>query len=121
MSLLACNLNAIGETELPVYRTLSSRLREAITERRELSDGYAFRLNGDLVSLLDAARWVSLERLCCPFLAFRLEITGNDRDYWLTLSGPPDTKAIVRETLSSGPPKWVIVLRTSISGRPSSR
>jgi len=103
MTVLACNLNAINEAELPTYRSLCSRLREAITDRRELSDGYAFRLSAELVSLLDAARWVSLERLCCPFLTFRLETTGRDRDYWLTLVGPPDAKAILREALGSVP------------------
>src|SRR5258708_39352884 len=101
MTVLACDLNAISETELPTYRDLCLRLRQAVTERRELADGYAFRINGESVSLLEAARWVSLERLCCPFLTFRLEITGSDRDYWLTLVGPLEAKAIVREALSS--------------------
>ena len=97
----ACNLHAIREPELPTYRSLCARLREAITERRELSDGYTFRLNGELMSLLDAARWVSLERLCCPFLTFRLETTGSDGDCWLTLAGPPDAKSIINEALDS--------------------
>ena len=83
-------------------------------DRRELSDGYAFRLSEELVSLLDAARWVSLERLCCPFLTFRLETTGRDPDYWLTLAGPPDAKAIVREALGLSP---IIRSRGSGPGR----
>ena len=37
MSVHAYNLHAISETELPTYRSLCARLREAITERRELS------------------------------------------------------------------------------------
>jgi hypothetical protein len=77
------------------------RLGEAITERRELSDGYTFRLSGELMYLLDAARWVSLERLCYPFLTFRLETTGSDSDCWLMLAGPPDAKSIIREALDS--------------------
>lgn len=49
---------------------------------------------------------VILERLCCPFLTFILETTtGSGRDYWLTLTGPPDSKAIVSEALWSGPNK----------------
>jgi hypothetical protein len=99
MPVLACNLNAISESELPTYKSLCARLREAITERRELADGYAFRLSDESMSLVDAARWVNLERLCCPFLTFGLEITGSDHDYWLMLEGPPEAKAIVREAL----------------------
>jgi hypothetical protein len=94
---LACRLGAIGEAELPCYKALCIRLQEAIKDRRELSDGYIFRLNSDLMSLVDAAQWISLERLCCPFLKFQLQAIGSDRDYWLTLQGPPGAKTIVRE------------------------
>jgi hypothetical protein len=101
---LACNLGAIGETELPHYKSLCTRLREAITDHRELSDGYSFRLNGELISLLEAAEWITLERLCCPFFTFQLQTTGSDRDYWVKLQGPPEAKAIVREALSPTAP-----------------
>jgi hypothetical protein len=40
-----------SEAELPRYKNLRTRLREAITDHRELSDGYSFRLNGELISL----------------------------------------------------------------------
>lgn len=98
---IACDLKAISETELPTYKSLCARLRQAVTDRRELAAGYSFRLSAESVPLVDAARWVNLERLCCPFLTFRLEITGSDSDYWLTLEGPPEAKAIVREALGS--------------------
>jgi hypothetical protein len=40
MTVFACNLNAISETELPTYKSLCVSLRKAVTERRELADGY---------------------------------------------------------------------------------
>jgi hypothetical protein len=92
---LACDLTAINEAERPRYESLCTRLQDAIMERRELSDGYAFRLDSELMSLMDAAQWISLERLCCPFLTFQLQATGSERDYWLWLQGPPEAKAIV--------------------------
>jgi hypothetical protein len=94
---LACNIGAISEADLPRYKILCTRLQDAITDRRELPDGYAFRLDGELISLMYAAQWISLERLCCPFLTFQLQTTGSDHDYWLTLQGPPEAKAIVRQ------------------------
>jgi len=98
---LACNIGAIGEADLPSYKILCTRLQNAITDRRELPDGFAFRLNGESASLLDAAQWISLERLCCPFLTFQLQTVGSDRDYWLTLQGVVRKKS--ERPASSGP------------------
>ena len=100
--MIACNLEAIGEAELPKYKSLCARLHAAVSETRELADGYAFRVNNHLLSLVDAAQWISLERLCCPFLRFELRATGDESDYWLSLQGAGEAKAIVREALGFG-------------------
>ncbi len=63
-TVLACNLNAISQQNLHRYKDLFRRIQAAITDRRELEDGYVFRLDGDSVSLPDVAQWISLERLC---------------------------------------------------------
>jgi hypothetical protein len=84
---LACILNAISPGDRTRYADLFRRIQAAITDRRELADGYVFRLNGDSVSLPDLAQWISFERLCCPFFTFQLQITGEESDYWLTLRG----------------------------------
>jgi len=67
------HVGAIDEADLPRYKILCTRLQDAITDRRELRAGFAFRLDGELISLMDAAQWISLERLCCPFLTFQLQ------------------------------------------------
>jgi hypothetical protein len=92
---LACNLNAIGPENLHRYKDLFRRVHAAITDRRELEDGYVFRLDGDSVSLPDVAQWISFERLCCPFFTFQLQSKGGEPDCWLTLRGPDGTKAII--------------------------
>jgi hypothetical protein len=72
-------------------------------DRQELTDGYVFRLNGESLSLPDVAQWVSLERLCCPFVTFQLQTTGGEPDYWLTLRGPDGAKTIIDQELGSWP------------------
>ena len=99
--MIACNLNAISEAELPHYKSLLAQLRDAVTARRELPDGYAFRINGESMSLVQVAQWISLERLCCPFLMFQLQTTAGGGDCWLTLQGPLEAKAILREAFTS--------------------
>jgi hypothetical protein len=59
---IACNLNTISQENLHRYKELFRRVQAAITDRRELEDGYVFRLNGESLSLPDLAEWISLAR-----------------------------------------------------------
>jgi len=99
---LACNLNAISKENLHRYKDLFRQVQVAITDRRELADGYVFRLNGESISLPDVAQWISLERLCCPFFIFELQTTGEESDCWLTLRGPDGAKAIIDQEFAAG-------------------
>jgi hypothetical protein len=99
---LACNFNAISAQDRSRYTHLFEQIQAAITDRRELADGYDFRLNGDSLSLLDVAQWVSFERLCCPFFSFQLQTNGEESDYWLTLRGPDGAKAIIDQEFGAG-------------------
>ena len=67
----ACNIKAISAAERPRYNDLVKRLRIAITDRSELSDGYAYKLDTKKITLPEVAEWITMERLCCPFLAFQ--------------------------------------------------
>jgi hypothetical protein len=100
-TVLACNLNAINQENLHRYTDLFKRVQAAITDRRELEDGYVFRLDGDSISLLDVAQWISLERLCCPFFTFQLQTKGGEADCWLTLRGPDGAKAIIDQEFAA--------------------
>ena len=92
---LACNLGAISAAERPRHYALAKRIKAAMSERRELPDGYGFVLQPVGVSLPELAQWISLERLCCPFLKFQLEVSGQE-DFWrIQLTGPTGAKAIL--------------------------
>jgi hypothetical protein len=92
---IACNTKAISAAERPRYNALVGRLRRSIRDRRELPDGYAFRLNEQTITLTDVAEWIRMERLCCPFLVFQIEVSGTKQNVQLTLRGPSGTKAIL--------------------------
>ena len=47
-----------------------------------------------------AAEFIALERLCCPFLNFGLEIKAEGGPVWLRLSGREGVKAFIREEIS---------------------
>src|SRR6266487_30528 len=86
---IACNLDAIGAAERPRYHALVKKLKAAIGERRELPNGYVFTLESEPISSEEIADWISMERLCCPFLEF--QVAGC----FLQITGPAGAKAII--------------------------
>jgi hypothetical protein len=93
---LACNIKAISAAERPRYNDLIKRLRAAVQDRSELPDGYAYKLDAKKMTLPEVAEWITMERLCCPFLRFQLDVQGNG-DSQLTQRGPDGAKAILRQ------------------------
>ena len=83
----------------------------AVTEILELPDGYSFRLPGEQDLLVKAAEFISLERLCCPFLGFVLEVEPEGGAVWLRLTGREGVKAFIREEVSGllgGAINWAV-------------
>ena len=90
-----CNLKAISLARRPHYNDLFKRLLAAVRGRNEILNGYALNLDAKAITLSEVAEWISLERLCCPFLTLTLKASGNQPDWTLTLTGPPGVKAIL--------------------------
>lgn len=94
-TVLACNLKAISAVERPRYNQLVKRVLEAMRDRTEISNGYAFKLDSKTITLPEAAEWIGMERLCCPFLTLQLSAAGNQTDWVLTLTGPEGVKPLL--------------------------
>jgi hypothetical protein len=90
---ISCNLAALPHPAR--YRTLLDGLRSALSGCAERPDGYCYSVRSDRLSLAELGEWISLERLCCPFLNFELSVSGADLLYWLTLTGPEGVKPIL--------------------------
>ena len=93
---IACNLEALDTAARSRYKDLVKRLRDAILDRSELPNGYAFRLEGIAITLPEVAEWMSMERLCCPFLSFQLSASGDQMDWQLKLTGPKGVKPLLQ-------------------------
>lgn len=92
---IACNQNAITKAERPRYTNLTRKLRAGVRNRSEMADGYSYKLDGSSIPLSEVGEWISMERLCCPFLTLRLSVTGGDKDWLLTLTGPEGVKSLL--------------------------
>jgi hypothetical protein len=87
-----CKLYAMSAAQRARHSELAARLADAVSERRELADGYALRVAVEKIDLAAAAEWITLERRCCPFLRFQLEAEPDDGPVWLRLTGATGVK-----------------------------
>ena len=94
----ACNMKALTTEQRTEHAKRSKLLLRSIQSRKELPDGYAFRVDPSAIPIEEVARWIALERLCCPFLHFGLDIDAATTS--LRLTGPPGVKEFLRLELS---------------------
>ena len=91
----ACRLNAFSAAQRTEHAALARELFPAVEETHELPGGYAFRLAAGRWT--DVARWVDLERRCCPFFSFELTASPDSGPVWLRITGRPGVKAFMKE------------------------
>ena len=94
--IIACNPNAISPEQQERWLEVGTQLYAAVQEVQELPDGYAFRLPSTSEMLLLVAEDLTLERLCCPFIHFTLDIAPNGAPFWLRYTGGEEVKEFLR-------------------------
>lgn len=97
---LACDMTAIAPDQRPKHLATSRELFSRIEKVRELPNGYEFSLAGGPTVISQLAEFVSLEKLCCPFLNFVIEIEAEGGPVWLRLTGREGVKAFIREEIA---------------------
>jgi hypothetical protein len=90
-----CDLKALTTEQRARYEELSKTLLGSVEEKRELRNGYAFRLNAS-VPMTVAAEWAELESKCCPFFGFQIERERERGALWLRLTGRDGVKQFIR-------------------------
>jgi hypothetical protein len=91
----ACNLKAFQPGQRQRWRVLLDELYAAVTSSRELTDGYALRIDTNRAPLVVVAEWIDLERRCCPFFDFEIAVHGEDGTVWLSLKGREGVKRFI--------------------------
>lgn len=96
---LACDLTGIPADLRQEHMAENQKLLAAVEEVKETPDGYAFRLPAETDVIVRVGRFMSLERLCCPFFHFTLSVEPEQGPVWLHLTGGEGVKAFVRQTI----------------------
>ncbi len=92
----ACDMTAIAAADRPLHHQLTRELVEEAAIHA-VEGGFQFELSADAFDRV--ARFVSKERLCCPFLDFRIELSADREVVRLTLTGPPGAGDFIRAEL----------------------
>ena len=97
---LACNMNVFTPAERELHIQTTNTLFQSVRNIREADSGYEFSLPGTSDTIVQVAEFISRERLCCPFLEFRLEVLPDYEVSTLLLTGPEGTQEFLRAEFS---------------------
>jgi type IV pilus biogenesis protein CpaD/CtpE len=93
---IACNMAALSDEQRNRIMVLIKQIRAAGQEVRELADGYSFRLPAESAMIKDVSEWITLERLCCPFFRFEMEVEADGGALWVRLTGREGVKEFTK-------------------------
>jgi len=89
---IACNMAALSDEQRKRILVLLKQIRAAGQEVRELPDGYTIRLPAESATVRDVAEYITLERMCCPFFRFEMEVEQEGGPMWIRLTGREGVK-----------------------------
>ncbi len=89
-------MSALNGEQRKRVLALLEELKAKRQEIKELPDGYVFRYQMDSDTFLNAAEFITLERLCCPFFEFGLKVEKENGAMRLQLTGREGVKDFIR-------------------------
>lgn len=92
---LACNMGVFDEKQRQEHSAIIRRVFKSVKEVRDLPNGLAFRLPTRTEVALETAKFIMLERQCCPFFDFTLKVESGGST-WLHLTGGKGVKEFIR-------------------------
>lgn len=92
---LVCNLSALDTAQRERHQANTRQFFGSVKQIEELPDGYVFIWPAEASTILNAADFITLERLCCPFFDFALEIKSEDGPLRLRLTGREGVKQFI--------------------------
>ena len=100
----ACDMSAMTPQERQAHSRVIREVFGAVTNIRELSNGYAFDVPAASELLAQAGEFVSLERLCCPFFDFSLDLPRAASSFGMHVTGPAGVKSFIQAEFSNALP-----------------
>ena len=96
---LACDFSGMDAVQKARHRDVRRRLTASIEDISELENGYTIHFSFEAELFLALAEFITLERLCCPFFNFALELEARSGPLRLRLTGPEGVKEFLKTEL----------------------
>lgn len=95
-SAFACIMTAIAPEQREPHLANARNIFKRVREIRELDDGFSFLLDDAPELLNKLAEFMELERLCCPFFGFAVELEPEGGAVSLKLTGREGVKQFIK-------------------------
>lgn len=94
---LACVPSALTPDQQEYWvKEIVPKLYKSVQEIQELPNGWMWRLPSTSEILKLVAEDLNMERLCCPFVNYTLEIESNHGPFWLRMTGGEGVKQFLQ-------------------------
>ena len=94
---IACVPSALTPDQQEYWvKEIAPKLYKAVDEIQELPNGWAWRLPSTSEMLMLVSEDLNMERLCCPFVNYTLEMEPNRGPFWLRMTGGKGVKEFLR-------------------------
>ena len=99
---IACDPNALTPDQQEYWvKEIVPKLYREVQEIQELPNGWVWRLPSAPHVLTLVAEDLNMERLCCPFVNYTLEIEPNRGPFWLRMTGGEGVKEFLKMAFES--------------------
>jgi hypothetical protein len=99
---IVCDPNALTADQQEYWvKEIVPKLYEQVQEIQELPNGWVWRLPSTPEVLTLVAEDLNMERLCCPFVNYTLEIEPNHGPFWLRMTGGEGVKEFLKMAFES--------------------
>jgi hypothetical protein len=92
----ACDMNALTPAERERHGRNTELLLQSLQRVDEEVNGYSLRFANETQTIVRIAEFISLEKLCCPFFDFTLQVKSEDQSVILELTGTEGIKDFIR-------------------------
>lgn len=92
----ACDMSALSPVERVKHLANTARLIKTVQGVHEQGRGYSLQFANETATILWVAEFISLERLCCPFFDFVLQVEAGNEYVALQITGPEGSKDFIR-------------------------
>ena len=97
---LVCNMDVFTPAEREDHIQSTTQLYQSVQSIHAVENGYEFTFPNGSEMITGLGKFISNERLCCPFLEFTLKITPRNAPISLILTGPEGTQEFLQAEFS---------------------